>query len=507
MLNHINNLLSDEIRLPSPPAIAIKILDAVRKDNFSFKDLAGVIESDPALTARVLKTANSPYYNLSSNVNSIEKSLAILGTHAVKNIALSFVICSEFQCDSYETFDATTFWRHALSSAVAAEMTSTLVGVTSNDIFISALLHDIGIMVMHGSRPQDYQLVFESKSERKRPLPEIEREIFGFDHQEVGAMLLQSWLLPKEISEPIRHHHLDSAVPEDYRISTTILCIAKDLSSFYNGSQDVNKIRKVKRILNTEFGINGNAVDDLIESVANKTLELFSTFEIAPGAMRPFSQILQEANKELSKLYDSYELQIIELKQAKEKLERQTTELNEANTKLRDLASHDGLTGVLNYRMFQESLDCEIARSRRYGREFTLISFDVDNLKRINDDYGHPVGDLVLVKICIAVSKVIRVTDIFVRCGGDEFSIIMPETNNDMAMIAAEHLRQSVEELEIQVNNEIIKVKISIGLSTFNPADSTMDKKQIILMADKALLQAKRSGKNLSKSLSVLDCL
>lgn len=495
-MNPIKELLSGKNRLPSPPAIAIKILETVRKDDFTFKDLAGVIESDPALAARVLKTANSPYYNLSNPVTGIEKSLAILGTHAVKNIALSFVICSEFQCESYETFDATIFWRNALSSAVAAELTASLVGAPGNDIFITALLHDIGIMVMHGCQPQDYQLVFNSRNERQRPLPEIERMIFGFDHQEVGATLLKSWLLPKDIYEPIRHHHRESAVSEKYRIPTTILYIAKDLASFYNGSQDVDKIRRVKRILNTGFGISGSAVDALVESVAHKALELFSNFEIAPGNIRPFSQILQEANKGLSELYDSYELQVIELKQAKEKLEKQANDLNEANTKLRELASRDGLTGVFNYRIFQETMDREIARSRRYSREFSLISFDVDNLKNINDVYGHPAGDLVLVKICMAVSKVIRAADSLVRCGGDEFTIIMPETDNDRAMIVAEHLRQCVEELEIRVDNEIIKVKISIGLASYNPSDETMDKQQVILMADKALLQAKKSGKN-----------
>jgi len=503
MLSPIKKILSDKIRLPSPPAIAIKILETVRKDDFSFKDLAGVIQSDPALTARVLKTANSPYYNLSSKVTSIEKSVAILGTHAVKNIALSFVICSEFHCDGYETFDATTFWRHALSSAVAAELTATLVGAPCNDIFITALLHNIGIMVMHGSRPQDYQQVFKYKEERQRPLPEIEREIFGFDHQEVGAKLLKSWLLPKEIYEPIRHHHLESTVPEKYRVTTTIVCIAKDLSSFYNGSQDVDKIRQVKRILDTKFGIKGSAVDALIESVANKTLELFSMFEIAPGALRPFSQILQEANKGLSELYDSCELQIIELKQAKEKLERQATELNEVNRKLRELASRDGLTGAMNYRMFQEVMDLEIARAKRYGRVFSLLSFDVDNLKTINDEHGHPAGDLVLVKICMAAGKIIRASDTFVRCGGDEFAIIMPETNNDRAMIVAEHLRQCVEELEIQVDNEIIKVKISIGLTSYDPSNEALDKKLMINMSDKALLQAKKSGKNRTKSFGM----
>jgi two-component system, cell cycle response regulator len=495
-MSPVNELLSGKIRLPTPPAIAIKILDTVRGDSFTFEDLARVIETDPALAARVLKAANSPYYRLSNKVSSIEKSLAILGTHTVKNIALSFVICSEFQYDPYETFDSTIFWRHALSSAVAAELTATLVRAPSNELFITALMQDIGILVMHGYRPRDYQLVFNYRKESHQPLPEIERMIFACDHQEVGAELLRSWLLPEEIYEPVRYHHQDAAVPPKYRITTALLSIARNLSSFYNGTEDVDKIRQVKHTLDTEFGIQGSAVDTLIESVATTTLELFSAFEIAPGALRPFSQILQEANSELGELYDSYELQIIELKQAKKKLEKQANELNKANTRLREIASKDGLTGILNYRSFQEAMDREIIRSKRYGKEFSLISFDVDNLKAINTDHGHPVGDLVLVEICRAVGKIIRACDIFARCGGDEFSIIMPETNADRALVAATHLRNCVESLAIQADNEIIEAQISIGVSGYNPAVQTMDKKRLILMADKALLRAKNNGKN-----------
>jgi diguanylate cyclase (GGDEF)-like protein len=496
MMSPVNELLSGKIRLPTPPAIAIKILDTVRKDSFSFEDLARVIESDPALAARVLKAANSPYYHLSSTVSSIEKSVAILGTHAVKNIALSFVLCSAFQCDPYETFDATVFWRHALSAAVAAELTATLVRASSNDLFITALMQDIGILVMYGYRPRDYQLVFNYRKESHRPLPEIERTIFACDHQEVGAELLRSWLLPEEIYEPIRYHHQETAVPPKYRITTALLSIARKLSSFYNGSEDVDKIRQVKHIFDTEFGIQGSAVDTLVESVATATLELFSAFEIAPGTLRPFSHILQEANSGLGELYDSYDLQIIELKQAKEKLEKQTKELNRANARLREIASKDGLTGILNYRSFQEAMDREIIRSKRYGKEFSLISFDVDNLKAINTDYGHPVGDLVLVEICRAVGKTIRACDIFARCGGDEFSIIMPETDADRVLVAAAHLKSCVESLAIQADNEVIGAQISIGVSSFDPAVQTMDKKRLILMADKALLGAKNSGKN-----------
>lgn len=502
-MSPLEEVLSGKIRLPSPPAIAIKILDTVRVDSFAFEDLANVIESDPALSARVLKAANSAYYNLSSKVSSIEKSLAILGTHAVKNIALSFVICSEFECESYETFDATVFWQHALTSAVAAELTSALVGAANKDIFITALMQDIGILVMHGCRPGDYQQVFNFRKESTRPLPEIERMVFGFDHQQVGAELLKSWLLPEDIYGPILNHHQESPESDTFRIPTTVLRIANDLSSFYTGTQNVDKIRRAKYTLSTEFGIQGGAVDALIESVANKTLEMFSTFEIAPGTLRPFSQILQEANEGLSKLYDSYELQIIELKQTKEKLEKQAKELSEANIKLRELAARDGLTGILNYRLFQEAMDREIARSQRYGKAFSLIFFDVDNLKQINDVYGHPVGDLVLVKVCMAVGNIIRVSDTFARCGGDEFAVIMPETDNEKAMIVAEHLRSSVEDLAIQVGNEVIKTKISIGLTSYDPTNENADKKRIIIIADKALLQAKCAGKNRTVSLAM----
>jgi diguanylate cyclase (GGDEF)-like protein len=495
-MSPVNDILSGKISLPSPPAIAIKILETAREDNFTFKALADVIESDPALAARVLKAANSPYYNLACKVTSIEKSLAILGTHAVKNIALSFVICSELKGDPYEAFDATKFWRHALSSAVAGELTATLVRAPSNDLFITALLQDIGILVMHGYRPRYYQQVFNYRNESQLMLPEIERMVFEYDHQEVGAELLKRWLLPEEIYEPIRYHHQETAPPPQYRITTALLSIARDLSSFYNGSEDVDKIRRVKSVLDTDFGIKGTAVDTLIESVADTTLELFSVFDITPGTLRPFSQILQEANAGLSELYDSYELQIIELKQSKEKLKKKAEELERANARLHELASRDGLTGILNYRSFQETLDREIIRSRRYGKEFSLIAFDVDDLKRINTDYGHPAGDLVLIEICKAVGRTIRAVDCFARCGGDEFSVIMPETTADKAQVAAEHLRSCVDNLTIQADQKIIRAKISIGVAGYDPTDETMDKKRLILLADKAQARAKNGGKN-----------
>lgn len=495
-LSSVSKLLSGKIKLPSPPAIAIKILETVRKDKFTFQDLARVIESDPALTARVLRSSNSSHYKMSGTVNSIEKSLSILGTHAVRNIALSFVICSEFQYESYGLFDTTYFWRRALSSAVAADLTAKLTGNVIEDIFIIAMLQDIGILVMHNHRHKEYQSVFELRKLHDLPLLDAERKIFGYDHQEVGGELLKKWLLPEEIYGPIYHHHELDSTSDKYQLHTNILTISNDLSSFFNSSNDAFKIRHVKQIFDTEFGIQGSVIEEFIESFAPITLKALSLFDIAPNGLKPFSQILQEANDGLSQLYDSYELQIIELKQAKQTLERQASELIAAIDKLQELASRDGLTGLLNYRSFQEALDREIVRSKRYGREFSLLFFDIDYFKKINDKYGHPVGDLVLIEICSATSTTIRSTDILVRCGGDEFAIILVETNRKDAIAMADHLRECINNLTIPVEDELIKVKISIGLTSFDPLKMDIDKHHITIMADKALIKAKNSGKN-----------
>lgn len=490
----MNQLLSGKIRLPSPPAIAIKILETVRKDDFSFHDLAFVIEADPALTARILRVANSSYYPV-GKVTNIERALALLGTHAVQNIALSFVIVTEFQNESSDVFDPTYFWRRAITCAVAAEMIADLTNSDKDDIFIIALLHDIGVMVLQSCHPQEYKRVFKNRKPGGLALCEAEKAAFGFDHQELGAELLKNWELPEEIYGPINNHHHDGKLSDPYQRQRYILSIASDLSSFYNGSKEVDRIRHAKLLLDTVFGATGAAVDNLIESVANKTLAILSAFEVAPGTMMTFSQILQEANEELSSIYDSYELMVIELKQAKEKAERLVKELHDANEMHRELAFRDGLTGIYNHRFFQEAMDREFLRAKRYSRQLSLILLDVDDFKLINDTYGHTVGDLVLINISKLLESTVRVTDVVARYGGEEFVIILPETDLSNATLVAENLRTGIESLTTVVDQKVITLTVSLGVTSYD-AVKNKNKQSLISMADKALYIAKDSGKN-----------
>jgi diguanylate cyclase (GGDEF)-like protein len=500
-MDNIREIMAKKIRLPSPPAIAIKILDMVRKDDFSFRELAQIIESDPALVAKVLKVANSPYYNFTRKVDNIDMALSVLGTHAVKNIALSFVICSDMKASGESGFDFELFWRRAITAAVAAELTAALVGMKSQDIFVTALLQDIGIIVLYSSCPDEYQLVMKENIACKSPICEIEKRYFGFGHHELGAELLSQWHIPEGIFVPIKHHHCDGPIPEEYRRQVEILRLSDNLSAIYHGSQSVDNVITVRDRLKSVFGIGEDAVERLIDSVACKSLDILGTFDIPPGGMQPFSMILQEANEELSKLNTSYEMLVIELRQAKEKAEKLADELHNANFRLHELVFCDALTGLYNHRFFQEAMDRELDRSKRYKRELSLIIFDIDHFKKVNDTYGHLVGDRVLVALSRTTEHAVREADIIARYGGEEFAVILPETDFAATRVVAERLRSDIENMHIDVDGVPLNITVSVGYTSYSHSASIQDKRAVIGMADKALYIAKQSGRNMVYAL------
>ena len=493
----IQEFIATDLRLPSPPAIAIRILDEVRSDNFSFRDLARIIEVDPALVAKILKVANSPYYKCSRQVTTIEMAVSVLGTDAVKNLALSIVIFASLNNEESMGFDFDYFWRRAITAAVASELTATLVMMRSPDLFVTSLLQDIGVIILHLACPEKYRLVMSEHLTVSKPLHEIERVYFGFDHQEVGAEILKRWHLPEDIHLPIKYHHqvVNEGSGDCYKQSE-VLKISDWLSALYHGGKSIEKLTKVKNHLKNVFDVRGGAVDELIDAVARKSCEILSSFDIPPGDMRPFSEIVQEANEELSKINNQYELLVIEMKQAKEQAEKLAGELHRANTKLQDMAFRDALTGLYNHRFFQEAMETELERVKRYQRELSLIIFDVDHFKKINDTYGHPAGDRVLAAIAKMAKACVRDADILARYGGEEFTVILPETDFAGAAAVAERLRTNIEMLDICVSGVSIKVTVSVGYTSYRYGVMVKGKEAIIGLADKALYIAKQNGRN-----------
>lgn len=156
------------------------------------------------------------------------------------------------------------------------------------------------------------------------------------------------------------------------------------------------------------------------------------------------------------------------------------------------LALTDGLTGLYNVRFFYDMLNKEIARSKRYYTLFSLILFDIDDFKIINDTHGHQAGDDVLRSVASTLKTVSRETDIVVRYGGEEFILMLPSTPKNEALTLADRIREKVEEYSY-LGKETVKITMSGGVATF-PEDAE-DSKALLYAADMAMYEAKGKGK------------
>lgn len=167
----------------------------------------------------------------------------------------------------------------------------------------------------------------------------------------------------------------------------------------------------------------------------------------------------------------------------------------ELHEQLRRQAVTDELTGLANHRRFQEILRDEIARARRVRQPVALALFDIDNFKSVNDTHGHQQGDAVLRQVAAAIAGSSRSTDKPARYGGEELAVVLPDTDADGALVAAEAMRRAVEALAIPLpDGSHLRITVSGGVAVSSPSLGTPA--ELVSLADAALYQAKRSGKN-----------
>ncbi len=184
------------------------------------------------------------------------------------------------------------------------------------------------------------------------------------------------------------------------------------------------------------------------------------------------------------------------VKERTNKIRKQNRELEKMNAKLQELSNSDGLTGIKNFRYFSQVLDIEFKKAVRYRLPLSCIILDIDDFKFINDRLGHSAGDYVLIKTASRLEKIIRETDIVARYGGDEFTIIMPNTNLENACIVGNKILRYFRKYHLRNGLQALgKISLSIGISSL--PDKKIKKSQLLLeYADKAMYRAKEHGKN-----------
>jgi diguanylate cyclase (GGDEF)-like protein len=167
-------------------------------------------------------------------------------------------------------------------------------------------------------------------------------------------------------------------------------------------------------------------------------------------------------------------------------------QLQQSMEKLEQANRTDGLTGIFNRRYWQQQLGYEIQRATRYQHPVSLLLFDLDKFKLLNDQYGHQGGDAVLIELSALVNGLLRDTDLLGRYGGEEFGVVLPETDLAGAMLVANRICTAAANHKMLFNGQSIRATLSIGVTTYN--GQSID--EIIQQADTALYTAKRQGRN-----------
>ncbi len=486
--------------LPTLPIVASKLITLTSQEDTTLTDIADLVSKDMALSSKILKISNSSFYSFPQQISSINQAVSILGTNAVRSLVLSFSFLS-MKTAGRSFFNFEKFWEQSLAGAVAAKLVLEQVpGMNTEEIFISGLLQNIGQLIFASTLPDLYEQVLEQRKNRDdRPQEELEQDIIGSDHALVGFAVAQHWGFPEALLLPIKFHHH----PEEYRednpqmqASIKAVHLAHLLVEVLYSDNPQNYHKQFHQKARELLGLKTFTVNNILKQIHKQVDMTASYFGLDMEPVKSVEEILQEANLRLSLLNLSYEEMNRELIRSKMELEKAKQELEHKNRLLENLANIDGLTEVHNHRYFQEFLDKEINRCIRNERTVSLLLMDIDHFKRFNDTYGHQTGDFILKELCRLISERIREYDLLARYGGEEFILILPETEPNDAKTVAEKIRTAVENHDFHDGNRTYHVTVSIGVASARPQSIEFNKQEFIGLADQALYQAKRGGRN-----------
>ena len=294
-----NKILQDHQELASLPQTLSEVLRVTKSDTSSAQDLAAVLSHDPALTTKILRIVNSPFYGLSRSVTTLPQAVVTLGMRAVSSLALStsvYDLTGKWQ----STVNRMRFWRHSLETAIACRNIAEAVRYPRIDeAFVAGLLHDIGILVLEKSFSEKYKSVWR-QVESGGSLVELEDGAWGTNHARVGQFLLEQWNIPAVICEAVgqHHNHFPPDATEPDFVLPQIVLLGNLISKFTvaNAKPHFDYESDSREIVSKNLRIPRERLQAIEEQLLASTVEEAKFLEIEVGSNE---EIMLEANKML----------------------------------------------------------------------------------------------------------------------------------------------------------------------------------------------------------------
>jgi diguanylate cyclase (GGDEF)-like protein len=490
-------------RIPSLPTVAIEALKLFHDTNSSNEQLVSVIRKDPAMVGKLLKVANSSKYGIRGEITDLGRAVMLMGRSAAASLVLSFSLARQSSMANSDHLEHyRRFWLRSFVQATAAELLASQYGSPAfcGECYTTSILASLGKLALLTAEPVKYLECLQRAKTDGIPLPRVEQEAFGFNHLKLSSILVQQMGLPERCHAAIRgindpnmaalkagsEKHPLLEVTRLADAVASLLCDETPAISLIHLDESLAKFMLPKPL----------SVTEVIEGVQKQIDATAQSFDISPDQLPSTSDLLQDAMEEMSRLADlaiyenSSQSIPVELLEENGRLKRRVADLLH-------VSRVDDLTGICNRACLLQELSERAALHRVRDWSLGMAFIDIDHFKKINDTYGHQAGDHALKVVAETLRNTIRDSDIVGRYGGEEFVVLLGDSNAVCLAVVGERLRSKIEQSVCVFEGKTIPLTASIGLAEGKVIGPEQEfGERLFAAADAAMYRAKQSGRN-----------
>ncbi|MBX3440427.1 MAG: GGDEF domain-containing protein, partial [Planctomycetaceae bacterium] len=470
-------ITSADPAIPTLPTVAVRLLELYDDPDVELSDVVELLRTDPAITAKIIKAANTPAYGIGREVTDLRQAVSLLGKSIVAPLALSFSL-SDKSMQSPEAADLfRQYWLQAIVQAITAECLAKKYAKSSvGEWFVSGLLSSIGRLALINHDAELYKKVMSHADENRVSLHEAEAALLPTTTIEFSAQLMQKWNLPSRWIDATSYQvrlveNLESLPDSDVKHGPLIVGVATAaaVGNYFCRNFQGESLIRIVHLMEEGFGATEEDVDALIETVRERVDAVSHLFQVKSAMQGSPTQLMSIAMQHLATMALRSAMAQQRNEQPSKELLQQNGSLLERIERLMHRSTIDPLTGVYNRGYFDDRFSEQIAEMIPQSKAIAILFADVDHFKSINDTLGHLAGDAVLRKLAEALKGAIRNNDLLARYGGEEFVLMVHDPRPEELAHLGERLRKRVEQQQFSHEGTIIPVTISIGAALGRP--------------------------------------
>jgi diguanylate cyclase (GGDEF)-like protein len=482
--------LKAQVDFPSPSRVATEIIALARDPDIEMAKVAQAVGRDPAMTAKILRIANSAFYAQRRPSQNLRQALVIIGLNAALTLALSFSLVNSMRALRPVGIDYPRFWRRALLAATAARTFGESIKVGhAEEIFLAALLQDMAVLAIDRASRDFYAKLQQPSAHADWVAYEVAQ--LGRDHAGYSQMLLKAWNLPPRICTTVGASHEPQKLDPTTDEGRFARCVAlgSDLAEAVVATDRAGRVAALAQRADKLLGMNNETFHAVVTRLLNLIPETEALYETSIIEADDAENLMAEA-RELLAVRNLHALQEVT------QLQATTSVLLTRTEEAEDSSRRDALTGVLNRNWLDRTLDREFTQAVVFGRDLSIAHVDLDHFRKINERHGTPVGDRVLRSCAHALQSCVRGSDMVARFSGEEFLVVLPGADPQIARQVAQRMLTALATADHDPETGSVRITASIGVATYTPKQRFASTLALIEAADHALYAAKLQGRN-----------